>query len=78
MATDDQLVQELPRAPEAPGEARRALSGWYGTVLTVDELYKAKLLVSELVTNAVLHGRGRITLRSHVDDDGQCCGKVCH
>ncbi|MDQ6606117.1 MAG: ATP-binding protein [Actinomycetota bacterium] len=29
----------------------------------------AKLLASELVTNAVLHGEGTITLRAALDDD---------
>lgn len=69
MAGASQFEQELPRAPNAPGEARRALAGWYGTVLENDELYRAKLLASELVTNAILHGQGRIMLRSHIDED---------
>lgn len=64
-----QFEQELPRGPGAPGEARRALSKWYAATLENEELYRAKLLVSELVTNAVLHGKGRIVLRSHVDED---------
>jgi anti-sigma regulatory factor (Ser/Thr protein kinase) len=61
--------QELPRSPEAPGVARRTLSGWYGAALEPDELHRAKLLTSELVTNAVLHGEGRIMMRSNLDDD---------
>jgi anti-sigma regulatory factor (Ser/Thr protein kinase) len=60
---------ELPRSPEAPGVARRALSGWYGATLEPSDLHKAKLLTSELVTNAVLHGEGRILLRAHVNGD---------
>jgi anti-sigma regulatory factor (Ser/Thr protein kinase) len=69
MPAASEFQQELPRAPNAPGEARRALTGWYATVLERDELYRAKLLASELVTNAILHGQGRIMLRSHIDED---------
>ena len=61
--------QELPRTPEAPRVARRALTGWHGQELDSEELHRAKLLASELVTNAVLHGKGRIILRSRFDDD---------
>jgi anti-sigma regulatory factor (Ser/Thr protein kinase) len=63
------LQQELQRRPAAPGEARRALTRWYADELDVEELHTAKLLVSELVTNAVLHGHGQIVLRSHLDED---------
>jgi anti-sigma regulatory factor (Ser/Thr protein kinase) len=34
-----------------------------------EDLDTARLLVSELVTNAVLHGRGRILLRAHANED---------
>lgn len=61
--------RELPRSPEAPGLARRSLSGWYLAELEHGELHTAKLLASELVTNAVLHGRGRIMLKADLDDD---------
>lgn len=54
--------QELPRTHDSPWLARRALGDWYGASLQPDELHRAKLLTSELVTNAVLHGRGRIVL----------------
>lgn len=60
---------ELPRSPGAPSQARRALTQWFAPNLDGDELHRAKLLVSELVTNAVLHGTGRIVLRAHADDD---------
>jgi len=61
--------RELPRSPDAPGLARRSLSDWYGSRLDQEELHRAKLLASELVTNAVLHGEGRILLRAQADDD---------
>ena len=57
---------ELPRGHDAPWLARRSLGEWYGATLTADELHRAKLLTSELVTNAVLHGQGRITLASRL------------
>jgi signal transduction histidine kinase len=39
-----------------------------GDRLGPDELDTARLLVSELVNNAVLHGQGRITLKADTDD----------
>jgi anti-sigma regulatory factor (Ser/Thr protein kinase) len=60
---------ELPRTHEAPWLARRLLVQWFGAELGSDELHRAKLLASELVTNAVMHGVGRITLRAALNDD---------
>lgn len=59
----------LPQDVSAPRIARRTLNEWFATSLADDELDTAKLLVSELVTNALLHGQGTITLRAHLDDD---------
>lgn len=59
----------LPRDRQAPRLAREALARWYGGLLEDEELEVAKLLVSELVTNAVVHGAGRILLGSELDDD---------
>jgi anti-sigma regulatory factor (Ser/Thr protein kinase) len=54
----------------APRIAREALAQWYGERLDDEELLQAgKLLVSEFVTNAVLHGVGRIVLSSELDED---------
>ncbi len=61
--------RELPRSPEAPGVARRSLTDWYLSELEHSELHRAKLLTSELVTNAVLHGQGTIVLKAHLNDD---------
>jgi anti-sigma regulatory factor (Ser/Thr protein kinase) len=69
----------LQPTPEAPGEARRfvrtVLFAW-GRRSAIDS---AQLLVSELVTNAVMHGGGHLVglrisnldggLRVEVDDD---------
>ncbi|MHB8660090.1 MAG: ATP-binding protein [Solirubrobacteraceae bacterium] len=60
---------ELPRNPTAASRARRLLDELSAGRLEANELDRSKLLVSELVNNAVLHGRGRITLRVDVDED---------
>jgi anti-sigma regulatory factor (Ser/Thr protein kinase) len=57
----------LPRDPCAARLARRLLRERYGIVLDPEQLDTAKLLVSELVNNAVVHGRGEITLKTEVD-----------
>jgi anti-sigma regulatory factor (Ser/Thr protein kinase) len=63
------LALELPRVPEAPGIARRQLARSFGGVLEESQLHTARLLTSELVTNALLHGAGGITLHACLDDD---------
>jgi anti-sigma regulatory factor (Ser/Thr protein kinase) len=60
---------ELPRGPDAPRAARRALERWFGDSLGGEDLADAKLLASELVSNAVIHGRGQISLRAQLDED---------
>jgi anti-sigma regulatory factor (Ser/Thr protein kinase) len=59
---------ELPRDPAAASYARRLLDELSADRLQADALDQSKLLVSELVNNAVLHGRGRITLRVDVNE----------
>jgi anti-sigma regulatory factor (Ser/Thr protein kinase) len=65
----DRLEFALPATPEAPGMARRRLGQWLTPQLEDSELHRAMLLTSELVTNAVLHGQGKITVRAGLDDD---------
>lgn len=62
---------ELTLRPDvrAPRIARRALDEWFRNSLADDGFESAELLVSELVTNAVLHGQGTIIVRAHLDDD---------
>jgi hypothetical protein len=60
---------ELPRDVAAPGVARRSLSACFASTLDAGMLATAELLTSELVTNAVMHGRGRITLSAQSDDE---------
>jgi anti-sigma regulatory factor (Ser/Thr protein kinase) len=57
---------ELAAGVDAPGAARRLLTEWFAAVLADGTLTTARLLVSELVTNAVTHGRGQITLRAQL------------
>jgi anti-sigma regulatory factor (Ser/Thr protein kinase) len=59
---------ELASGVEAPGAARRLLTEWLAPGLADETLATARLLVSELVTNAVTHGRGTITLRAHMSE----------
>ena len=63
------LQVNLPHTVQAPGIARRSLAEWLAPAVDADELDTARLLVSELVTNAVVHGRGEITLRATLDED---------
>jgi anti-sigma regulatory factor (Ser/Thr protein kinase) len=64
-----QFVAQIPRGAAAPLLARRQLAGWLGDALDQDQLASAKLLTTELITNAVLHGRGRIVLRADLNQD---------
>lgn len=60
---------ELPRTGKAPWLARRRLGEWFAADLDVRELGDAKLLASELVTNALMHGQGRIEIRAELDEN---------
>ena len=68
MAASGALSLDLPRAPEAPGIARRRLARSFENALDEGQLQTATLLTSELVTNALLHGVGSITLLATLDD----------
>jgi anti-sigma regulatory factor (Ser/Thr protein kinase) len=60
---------ELPRDATAPRAARGWVTHHFGADLSEATLATAKLLLSELVSNAVLHGEGAITLRAVLDRD---------
>jgi len=69
---DVQLVSE----PEAPSQARKAIAPLRGRVhdRTLDDV---RLVVSELVTNAVIHAPGSpISVRVDVDDRGVVRGEI--
>jgi anti-sigma regulatory factor (Ser/Thr protein kinase) len=53
---------ELPRRLEAGAVARRFLDTRFGDLISDQAFGRATTVVSELVNNAVIHGKGRITL----------------
>jgi anti-sigma regulatory factor (Ser/Thr protein kinase) len=55
------LTRDVPRHPAAIAFARRELER-LSHELTREQLGHAQLVVTELVTNALLHGRGQIRL----------------
>jgi anti-sigma regulatory factor (Ser/Thr protein kinase) len=65
----ESVEEQLPRDRAAGRRARSLIEQLSGAVLDADELDRAKLAVSELVNNAVLHGRGTITLRAILDEN---------
>jgi anti-sigma regulatory factor (Ser/Thr protein kinase) len=79
-APDVRVAISLPATVAAAADARRELQRSFGDALDAQELDDLLLVVSELVTNALLHGRGNIQLRvgsdgtrvaGTVGDDGQ-------
>jgi anti-sigma regulatory factor (Ser/Thr protein kinase) len=60
---------QLPRRPGSAGIARLIVSA-HGAALPEERLKSARLIVSELVTNAFQHGEGQIELQVRSDDDG--------
>ena len=60
---------DLPRHPTAARLARRALAGELGD-LPADLAEVAQVLTSEIVTNAVKHGQGAITMSVLRDERG--------
>jgi anti-sigma regulatory factor (Ser/Thr protein kinase) len=63
------FIVTLPRNHGAPGRAR-ALLREHANGLDRDRLDTAVLLISELVTNAVLHGTGEIRLSIELENGG--------
>jgi anti-sigma regulatory factor (Ser/Thr protein kinase) len=62
------LSTNLPRSPDSVGAARRLVNG-HTPSLDAQQRRDAVLMVSELVTNAVVHGAGAISLRIDADGD---------
>jgi two-component sensor histidine kinase len=67
--TEPAITVTLQRDHNAPGRAR-ALLREHADALDRDRLDTAVLLISELVTNAVLHGTGEIRLIIDVEGTG--------
>jgi anti-sigma regulatory factor (Ser/Thr protein kinase) len=74
-------AQDIPRDPSAPATARRMVDDFDGTVVDAATADQARLLLSEVVANAVKHGDGPVVrvlidgvqsgeLRCEVTDEG--------
>jgi anti-sigma regulatory factor (Ser/Thr protein kinase) len=57
------IYTRLPRSPGCGAAARRLLEGHLEPLIGSQALADVKLVVSELVNNAYLHGEGTIELR---------------
>jgi len=70
-----EITLPLPRQDFAAVVARRAIRDKLADQLGAERTHDLSLLVTELVTNAVVHGHGSITLKIRVDD-GNVHGEV--
>jgi two-component sensor histidine kinase len=72
-----QLLYELEPGPTAPAAARHAVSRDLEELTDSETLSSLELVVSELVTNSVVHGPGKpIRLTVEVDPNGRVRGEV--
>jgi anti-sigma regulatory factor (Ser/Thr protein kinase) len=71
MGASGRLELTLPAAPASVAEARARLLDAMGPAVDADERQTLRLLVSELVTNAIRHGSRRepLELRAHWDEE---------
>jgi anti-sigma regulatory factor (Ser/Thr protein kinase) len=76
----DKLARDadLPRETAAPRIARALVTEHFADSLSDDQLDPTRLLVSELVTSAVVHGRGRVRLRARLNEDRLLVESVIH
>jgi anti-sigma regulatory factor (Ser/Thr protein kinase) len=73
MAVD--LALNLPSDTSAPGLARAAAKRYLSGKVDSERLGEVALVISELVSNALEHGRGQVVLRLQLDD-GTVRGEV--
>ena len=66
MAVD--LALNLPSDPSAPGLARAAAKRYLDGRVGREPLSEVSLVISELVSNALVHGRGQILFRLQLDE----------
>jgi two-component sensor histidine kinase len=66
-ALDVRFAVSLPATNDAPRDARRTVVHHLGDLLDARALEDLLVVVSELVTNAVLHGHGDVGLRIAFD-----------
>ena len=64
----DDLALNLPADTSAPGAARAAARRFLAARIHPSRMSDLLLMISELVSNAWVHGRGQIVLRLQVDD----------
>src|SRR5687768_6979405 len=76
MSIELELHLRLPRHDSAAGIARKALGHRFADELGRERAGELALVVSELVTNAVAHGQGEISLAVHVEGDRVLCEVV--
>jgi|SRR4051794_33142028 anti-sigma regulatory factor (Ser/Thr protein kinase) len=69
------LSLDLPRDVTAASLARLAVRRRLGEEVDSESLGRLQIIVTELVTNAVVHGEGDIRLSVHVDE-GRVTGEV--
>ena len=62
------VTEDLPRSPDSVATARRIVHG-EASMLAPQQRADAVLMVSELVTNALRHGTGTISLRIDTQPD---------
>ena len=63
-----ELSFEVPRDERGPGLSRAAVRERFGGQISMHELEDLQAIVSELTTNALLHGAGDIHLRVLLED----------
>jgi len=67
-----QIRREFEPSPVAPALARQALDGWLSDMVGQETADRARVVASELITNAVSHGglreAERIVLLGSIDD----------
>lgn len=64
----DELSFEVPRDERGPGLSRAAIRDSFGGQISTRELDDLQVIVSELTTNALLHGDGEIHLHVLLED----------
>ena len=77
MASRVRALYKIDAQPEGPALARRIIAEELSTVLSPSQLDDVKLMVSELVTNGIVHGRlesndGPVLLDVCVNGDIRC------
>jgi anti-sigma regulatory factor (Ser/Thr protein kinase) len=65
----DAVELQLPPSPSAPGEIRGWVDDRLAPVVSAGAAGALKLVLTELVTNAIVHGDGVITVRARVVED---------